>query len=88
MSKKDPKNVRAKMIAQRSYLGLSQPEVAKLAGIGVTSYQQYEWGVRDPKIDDAAAIAKALHWEEDTTKGVYFLDLFKKGAPNLYGYQR
>ena len=53
--------------AERGIAGLSQAEAARRSGITRSSYRYYEQGVRQPSVDQVAAIAEAF--------GVTFLHL-------------
>ena len=50
-----------KLIEARKKTGLTQVEVAKIAGITVVCYQRYEAGERIPRADIAILIAEALN---------------------------
>lgn len=49
-----------KLIEQRNKAGLTQVEVAKKAGIQERAYQNYELGMRTPKVDIAIRIADTI----------------------------
>ena len=41
--------------------GLTQNEIARSVGITVVTYQNYEYGIREPKVSFAIKLAKALN---------------------------
>jgi len=45
------------LLALRTKAGLTQPAAAKGAGMSLRAYQNYEWGLREPKINAAIALA-------------------------------
>ena len=51
--------------AMREAQGLSQAEVARMAGLGRTAYVQYETGVHLPQPEGAVALCMALGYTMD-----------------------
>jgi transcriptional regulator with XRE-family HTH domain len=50
--------------------GLSQSQLARAAGVPVTSLQQWEQGRRTPLLDAAARVAEALDVSLDELAGI------------------
>lgn len=54
----------------REAAGLSQSQLARAAGVPVTSLQQWEQGRRTPLLDAAARVAEALDVSLDDLAGI------------------
>lgn len=54
---------------QRTKLGLTQKDMADRLEIGTASYQRYESGAREPKLDTLIAIADVLGTSTDFLLG-------------------
>lgn len=48
------------LLSARKRAGLTQAQLAEKASISALSYQRYEYGEREPSVDTALRIAKAL----------------------------
>ena len=55
-----PKAIGQRMRDLRTSAGMSQPQLARAAGIPVASLRNWEQGRRAPLLDTAARLAKAL----------------------------
>ena len=54
-------DIRTQLRKARTNAGLTQKELAEKAGIAAVTIQQYERGVREPRIGQLGKIAKALN---------------------------
>lgn len=61
---------------QRTKLGLTQKEIADKLNIGSTSYQRYENGTREPKLDTLCQLADIFETSTD-----YLLGRSNKNVP-------
>lgn len=71
---KNKEKINPRLQGLRQQTRLSQQELAEIAGVSDTCYQNYEYGDREPKVRTAIRIAKALNttveelWDSNPTK--------------------
>lgn len=71
MAKKRPKGetMGQRLQRLRNIAGLSQAELARLAGIPVTTLRNWEQDRRQPRLDQAVKLARALNVSVDIIAG-------------------
>ena len=49
-----------RLAALRKAKGISQPELAEIAGVSVDTERRWEWGKQEPRLGELVLLAKAL----------------------------
>lgn len=63
-------NMNIKLKQLRSEKGLSQKEIAKIIGVSVSAYSNYEQGIREPSYDILIKIAQYFEVSTDYLLGL------------------